>query len=112
MRGQAPAFTIDGKLFLKDRQPHWRYRDYRRIGNQTGKRHGGRPRFRQTSNRRHENTTIVEGGGDKGDSRSSWTIQVDRKIRHRIMTAKSQERLAKLAGGVAVVSRCAHRNRK
>ena len=51
-------------------------------------------------------TTIVEGGGDRKDidKRVSADQEPDRADRQRLRPEKYQERLAKLAGGVAVIS--------
>ena len=107
LRGEGPGLRRPPQGDARrHRRPHRRHADQRGPGTEAGEPHPGAagPRKKITVDR--DSTTIVEGGGKQADVKSRIE-QLKKQIEDSDSDydrEKLQERLAKLAGGVAVIS--------
>ncbi len=103
---KAPGFGDRRKAMLEDiADPHQRPGDQRGPRHQAGERHARHAGPRQARRVEKENTTIIDGAGKKKEIEGR-VAQIKAQIEETTSDydkEKLQERLAKLAGGVAVI---------
>ena len=107
VRRQGPGLRRSPQGHVRrHRHPHRRQVHQRRPRHQARERRAERPRPAKSIAVDKENTTIVEGGGKSSDIQGRVN-QIRRQIEETTSDydrEKLQERLAKLAGGVAVIN--------